>query len=704
MASRAPQRSVDTFPGLPEPFVGREEELRALAEAWQDTSGPRLVQVTGPSGAGKAGLLRKWIEDPGVASPPRKVFAYSFYRDGIPYSMACGWFFLTAALEFFGDPNPQSGASPARAERLAELARKSSALIVIHGVELLQRGPEIKRPGFEGRLDDPGVERLMEVFAEGHVGGALLVVASERAVTLDLPVKTSQPVRLEPVGLDDAPTPEWGFAWVDEGPPKVRKHPSPDLFRGVFHACSAGDHQKAFDLLAGNNPGLELSSDGPFGEAPDYLLALISPFFESRWSQPSKELKSSSRGQLLSVLDRALQRCGRLAEGAGLLDRSAAQAESKAVPTHLAVDRLEARLWAGALERATSLLSALDIRSVSRNLGRRAFSLGGEIRVRRGEYDDAARLFLERPSSLKGALDPETELRVCELWLAQEKRSDALTTAHEFLKISEEMGHSVGVVLAQLVIAREALERKKPATRAAEEALQTALSTARGTTRRDVVARSLLVQAQLRRLQGRLEEAESALEEGQTIALRLQLGLLQADYLAERSRLEIARGRNREAAETLRQARELAHGMGYRQLEMVLEKEFASEPPRPQATPPLQLSDLVTLAYHLARAGHADPDRLQRLDTGWIREAAQRARRAVAQDAPGEPPGNELGALLAALMAALPSVEPPALWRAWVESTKEAALLSLGRELDDIAREWRTDALEGPNARWSDIP
>ncbi|MFN2377704.1 MAG: serine/threonine-protein kinase PknK [Candidatus Binatia bacterium] len=53
--------------GDQDPFVGRDEELARLDEAWSG-SGPRLVKVRGESGIGKTELLRRWLDATEAAS------------------------------------------------------------------------------------------------------------------------------------------------------------------------------------------------------------------------------------------------------------------------------------------------------------------------------------------------------------------------------------------------------------------------------------------------------------------------------------------------------------------------------------------------------------------------------------------------------------------------------------------------------------
>src|SRR5262249_38439170 len=83
--------------------------------------------------------------------------------------------FISAALRWFGDADPNAGSPWDKGERLAALVRKQRALLVLDGVEPLQWGPGPQ----EGSIKDPALATLVRELGAQNPG--LCVITSRRA-------------------------------------------------------------------------------------------------------------------------------------------------------------------------------------------------------------------------------------------------------------------------------------------------------------------------------------------------------------------------------------------------------------------------------------------------------------------------------------------------------------------------------------------
>lgn len=148
---------------LPQPgkhFVGREDELAILDNAWLDPK-TNIVEFVAFGGVGKSALVAEWLnrmqadEYRGAA----RVFGHSFYSQGSREdAQASADSFLDQALRFFGDPDPTEGSPWDKGERLARLVRQQPTLLILDGVEPLQ-SPETTDDA--GQVRDPGLQALI---------------------------------------------------------------------------------------------------------------------------------------------------------------------------------------------------------------------------------------------------------------------------------------------------------------------------------------------------------------------------------------------------------------------------------------------------------------------------------------------------------------------------------------------------------------
>jgi tetratricopeptide (TPR) repeat protein len=160
---------------------GRDPEVHALHEAWRRAE-THVVSVVGWGGAGKSALLKRWLqemESDGYGCAER-VYAWSFARQGAGEMPSSSDGFVSAALAWFGDPDPAGGSAREKGERLAYRVRAERTLLLLDGLEPLQvpSGPEA------GRLKDEALQALLRELAAANTGG--LCVVTSRIPVADL--------------------------------------------------------------------------------------------------------------------------------------------------------------------------------------------------------------------------------------------------------------------------------------------------------------------------------------------------------------------------------------------------------------------------------------------------------------------------------------------------------------------------------------
>ena len=147
-------------------LLGRRNELNLLDNAWDDDN-TNIVVFKAHGGVGKSTLVRVWTEQMAEDNyrGAEAVYAWSFYSQGTSERVTSADQFIAAALDFFGDPDPQQGSAWDRGERLADLVAKQRTLL-LDGMEPLQSGHDFDR----GEIKDPALKTLLEGLAERNPG------------------------------------------------------------------------------------------------------------------------------------------------------------------------------------------------------------------------------------------------------------------------------------------------------------------------------------------------------------------------------------------------------------------------------------------------------------------------------------------------------------------------------------------------------
>ncbi|MBD3183483.1 AAA family ATPase [Candidatus Poribacteria bacterium] len=172
-SSQKPLLSLANLPSTEARLFGRDNELKILDSAWNDPE-INIVSLVAAGGVGKTTLVNNWLnkmqEDDyrGAA----RIYGWSFYNQGvtkgtqaladknqteIEETQASADAFITAALEWFGDPNPTEGSLWNRGERLAGLIGKQKTLLILDGLEPLQNPPGQET----GKIKDRALKNLL---------------------------------------------------------------------------------------------------------------------------------------------------------------------------------------------------------------------------------------------------------------------------------------------------------------------------------------------------------------------------------------------------------------------------------------------------------------------------------------------------------------------------------------------------------------
>jgi hypothetical protein len=193
-------------------FVGRETEKANLTR-WVKDQASRIVQVIAAGGYGKTQLVNNWlqpaIEQDNESRPFDAVFCWCFYTTNERLPNYNGFF--SEAIRFFEAILGQRKAIPPqdRPTYLAELVAGGRHLVVLDGLEALQKKPRSGRPSDEGRDDDdvePGKFRKpfreMETFLNAiarHRRGKVVITSRQGVKSL---VKSRSVADIKLPGLD----------------------------------------------------------------------------------------------------------------------------------------------------------------------------------------------------------------------------------------------------------------------------------------------------------------------------------------------------------------------------------------------------------------------------------------------------------------------------------------------------------------------
>jgi tetratricopeptide (TPR) repeat protein len=142
-------------------LVGREAELKYLAEAWTDKS-VNIVSLIAEGGAGKSALVNEWLtrlrleNDRGA----EVVLGWSFYSQGTKERATSAEQFLNWSIERLGI-KPGTRSVTAKGELVAEVIGKRRVLLLLDGCEPLQHGLDKQ----QGELKDQGLRALLRRLA-----------------------------------------------------------------------------------------------------------------------------------------------------------------------------------------------------------------------------------------------------------------------------------------------------------------------------------------------------------------------------------------------------------------------------------------------------------------------------------------------------------------------------------------------------------
>jgi serine/threonine protein kinase len=180
-ARHAPEKiSVARLPVTGSNVFGREEDIAFLDDVWANHC-VNVVTIVAWAGVGKSTLVNHWLGRMAAEQyrSAELVFGWSFYRQGTRGDTSSADEFLDAALTWFGDPDPRIGTAWEKGERLAKLVAHRRTLLVLDGLEPLQKPPGSQ----EGRLRERSLQALLRELAAFNTG---LCVITTRMPVADL--------------------------------------------------------------------------------------------------------------------------------------------------------------------------------------------------------------------------------------------------------------------------------------------------------------------------------------------------------------------------------------------------------------------------------------------------------------------------------------------------------------------------------------
>jgi serine/threonine protein kinase len=172
--------SVARLPVTGTDLFGRDEDIAFLDDSWANRD-VNVVSIVAWAGVGKSTLVNHWLRSMAAERyrSAELVFGWSFYRQGTSGQSSSADEFLDAALQWFGDPDPQVGTAWEKGERLAKLVAHRRTLLVLDGLEPLQNPPGPQ----EGRVREPSLQALLRELAAFNTG---LCVITTRTPVADI--------------------------------------------------------------------------------------------------------------------------------------------------------------------------------------------------------------------------------------------------------------------------------------------------------------------------------------------------------------------------------------------------------------------------------------------------------------------------------------------------------------------------------------
>jgi len=167
------------LPGGAADFLGREDELKLLDDAWSDTEHIQIVELVAPGGVGKTALVKRWLDRLKAEGwhGAQRVYARSFYSQGISEDrQASDDSFLSDALRWFGVEHDPALLPWNKGRCLAEAITATRTLLVLDGVEPLQYPPG----PLAGRLRASGLQTLLSQLAGAGQPGLCILTTRER--------------------------------------------------------------------------------------------------------------------------------------------------------------------------------------------------------------------------------------------------------------------------------------------------------------------------------------------------------------------------------------------------------------------------------------------------------------------------------------------------------------------------------------------
>ena len=190
--------SISKLPTVATAIYGRRDDTAWLDASWAERA--HVASIVAFGGVGKSALVWDWLrgmQRDGWRGAER-VYGWSFYSQGTTDRMTSADEFVSAALRWFGDADPNAGSPWDKGERLAGLVRERRTLLVLDGVEPLQWGPGAE----EGKIKDPALATLVHELGKENPGLCVItsrlkvpeaeVFAQEKCRRLDLSYLTEE--------------------------------------------------------------------------------------------------------------------------------------------------------------------------------------------------------------------------------------------------------------------------------------------------------------------------------------------------------------------------------------------------------------------------------------------------------------------------------------------------------------------------------